>query len=217
MRLTIRTKLTLAALLSVAVASYGAEQETIQLPPAQMEGGRPLMEVLKDRKTGRSFSGRELSRQVLSNLLWAGFGINRPDAEKRTAPSASNMQEIDIYVALAEGLYVYEASGHTLRLVLPEDIRASTGTQSYVGDAAVNLVFVADFSKMGNRPEDSKVFYSAADTGFIGQNVHLFCASEGLAAVMRGLVDRQALAKKMGLREDQRVILAQSVGYPGEE
>jgi SagB-type dehydrogenase family enzyme len=125
-----------------------------------------------------------------------------------------NWQEIDIYVAMAEGLYLYDAKAHSLSLVLAVDIRAQTGTQSFVKNAPVNLIYVADFSKITRADENVKIFYSAADTGFISQNVYLFCASEGLATVVRGLVDKTALAEVMNLRDDQKVILAQSVGYP---
>jgi SagB-type dehydrogenase family enzyme len=201
-------------LLIGAALALAQEPKLLNLPKPRTEGGRPLMEVLKDRKSSRAFSSKELPPQVLSNLLWAAFGVNRPESGKRTAPSAVNWQEIDIYVAIADGLYLFDAKGHALKLVIPEDIRALTGTQAFVREAPVDLVFVADFSKMGRAGDADKVFYSAADTGFISQNVYLYCASEGLATVVRGLVDRQTLAKKMGLRPDQKIILAQTVGYP---
>lgn len=172
------------------------------------------MEALKDRHSSREFSEQKLSAQVLSNLLWAAFGINRPEQGKRTAPSASNRQEIDIYVATAEGLFLFDAKGHLLKPVLAEDIRGETGFQPFVKTAAVNLVYVADYSKMGDGREEDKLFYSGANTGVIAQNVYLFCASEGLGTVIRGLVNRPSLAKVMGLREDQKITLAQSVGYP---
>ena len=206
--------LVLAVLLICPALTSGQELNPVQLLEPQMDIGKPLMQVLKDRKSSRAFSTDKLPIQVLSNLLWAAFGVNRPDSGKRTAPSAVNWQEIDIYVATADGLYLYDAKTHVLNPVLAEDIRALTGTQQFVKEAPVNLVFVADFSKIGRAKEEDKVFYSATDTGFISQNVYLFCASEGLATVVRGLVDRPSLAKAMGLREDQRVILAQSVGYP---
>ncbi len=186
----------------------------IKLLPPQTNGGRPLMRVLKDRKSTREFSSRELPLQVLSNMLWAACGINRPDSGKRTAPSAVNWQEVDVYVAAVHGLYLYNAKAHTLQPVLGEDIRSLTGRQSYVKEAPVNLVYVADQANMGERTVDEKVFYSAADTGFISQNVYLYCASEGLATVVRGSIDRPALEKAMQLRPEQKVILAQSVGYP---
>ena len=172
------------------------------------------MQVLKDRKTSREFSPEKLPLQILSNLLWAAFGVNRSDSGKRTAPSANNRQEIDIYVATAEGFYLYDAKSHALMPVLAEDIREKTGRQPFVKDAPVNLVYVADLAKMGTASQADKDFYSAADTGFISQNVYLYCASEGLATFVRAMVDRPILAKAMNLRPDQKIILAQSVGYP---
>jgi len=186
----------------------------IELPSAQTDGGRPLMQVLKDRHSSREFSSEKLPLQVLSNLLWAAFGVNRPESGKRTAPSAMNRQEIDLYVAAADGLYIYDAKANRLSPVLAEDIRGATGTQAYVKEAPVNLVYVADLAKMGEAGAEERDLYAAADTGFIAQNVYLYCASEGLVAVVRGSVDRPALAKAMRLRPDQKIILAQSVGYP---
>jgi SagB-type dehydrogenase family enzyme len=192
------------------------ELKPIRLLDPQLDGGRPLMQVLKERKSSREFSSEKLPLQILSNMLWAAWGVNRPDSGKRTAPSASNMQEIDIYVATADGLYLYNAQKHMLNLVLAEDIRAETGKQDYVKNAPVNLIFVADYSKMGNRSTEDKRFISGADTGFISQNVYLYCASEGLATVVRGLVDEPALAKVMKLQLNQKVVFAQSVGYSKE-
>jgi len=216
-----KTKMLPAAILVLTVLlicpALTSEQSTglkaIQLLEPQTDGGRPLMQVLKDRKTSRAFSSEKLPMQVLSNMLWAAWGVNRPDG-KRTAPSARNWQEIEVYVALADGLYLYDAKAHILKPVLAEDIRAATGLQPFVKDAPVNLIFVSDLSRMGGVPADQKDFYSATDTGFISQNVYLYCASEGLATVVRGAVDRPALAKVMKLRPDQKVILAQTVGYP---
>jgi len=207
-------RLVLTILLIYPALTSAQELKPIKLLKPQTDGGRPLMQVLKDRKSSREFSTEKLPLQVLSNMLWAAWGVNRPESGKRTAPSARNRQEIDVYVALAEGLYLYDAKAHTLKGVLAEDIRAMTGGQPFVKDAPVNLIFVADFSKMGNAPADQKDFYSATDTGFISQNVYLYCASEGLATVVRGSVDRPALAKVMKLRPDQKVTFAQSVGYP---
>jgi SagB-type dehydrogenase family enzyme len=200
--------------LAVPILSLAQELKPISLPPPQTEGGKPLMQALKDRHTTREFSSEKLSPQVLSNLLWAAFGINRPDTGKRTAPSAMNMQEIDIYVATAEGLYVYDAKGDKLDPVLAEDVRAATGMQPFVKDAPLDLVYVADLAKTGKASAEDKNFYTAADVGFIAQNVYLFCASEGLGVVVRGSVDRAALAKVMKLRSDQKILLGQTVGYP---
>jgi nitroreductase len=146
-------------------------------------------------------------------MLWAANGINRPDG-KRTAPTARNMQEIDVYVALEEGLYLYDAQANTLAPVLAGDIRGTTGKQDFVKIAPVNLIFVADYAKMGDVPDEQKNFYSATDTGYVSQNVYLFCASENLATVVRGMVDRPALSAVMKLPDTKKIILAQTVGYP---
>ena len=202
--------LAFTALLAFTPAAHAAD---IKLPAPRREGGKPLMQALAERHSTRAFSDRPLSEQQLSDLLWAAFGVSRPDSGKRTAPSASNRQEIGIYVVLPAGAYLYEAQAHTLKRIAEGDLRAATGTQDYVGAAALNLVYVADFSKMQG-DERNRVFYSAADTGFIAQNVYLYCASEGLGTVVRGLIDRDALAKQLKLNEHQRITLAQSAGYP---
>jgi len=163
----------------------------IDLPEPVTEGGKPLMQALKERKSAREFSGEKLPLQVLSNMLWAANGISRNDG-KRTAPTAMNKQEIDVYVAMANGLFLYDAKDNKLVAVLAKDIREATGKQPFVKDAPVNLVFVADYAKMGAMPNDQKDFYAATDTGFVSQNVYLFCASEGLATVVRGWVDKDS-------------------------
>lgn len=197
-----------------STVSYAQEQKQIKLPTPQMSGGMPLMQALKERKSSREFSPKQLPSRVLSNMLWAAFGINRPESGRRTAPSSTNCQDIDIYVATADGLYLYDAEAHALKLVISDDIRSLTGTQDFVKVASVNLVYVSDFSRLGDRPEDWKYRTARLDTGFISQNVYLFCASEGLSTVVRGRVDIPALSKTMKLRPDQKITLAQSVGYP---
>lgn len=176
----------------------------------------PLMQALKDRKSSREFSEKDIPQQMLSNLLWAAFGINRKDSGMRTAPSACNFQEIEIYAAMKEGLYKYDPPNNTLILTLSEDIREKTGIQKFTQTAPVNLIFVADLSKMGSIAKDMKEFYSATDTGYISQNVYLFCASNGLSTVVLGWVDKEALSKTMQLKPEQKIILTQPVGYSKE-
>lgn len=188
-------------------------QETIDLPVPDTTGGKTLRQALQERRTSREFSNKALPTGMISNLLWAAFGVNRATGG-RTAPSAHEWHEIDVYVATADGLHLYDARNHSLRPILAQDIRVKTGTQSFVADAPVNLVYVADYSRMVEAEETDRILYSAADAGFISQNVCLFCASEGLATVVRGMVPRNELAKLMKLRPNQRVVLAQSVGYP---
>jgi SagB-type dehydrogenase family enzyme len=202
------------AILTVPTLAVAQQLKPVELPAPQTTAGMPLMQALKARHSTREFSSRKLPVQVLSNLLWAAFGVNRPESGKRTAPSAMNWQETDIYVATADGLYVYDPKGNKLDPVLAEDVRAATGTQSYVGEAAVNLVYVADLAKTSRASAEDRALYNGADTGVIAQNVYLFCASEGLGVVVRGSINRSALAKTMKLRPDQKIILAQSVGYP---
>lgn len=204
-------KLAIIGLLLGASCLFAQDLKPIALPPPQTEGGRPLMQVLKDRKTTRDFAPDKLPSQVLSNLLWAAFGVNRPDG-RRTAPSAMNWQEIDIYVATSDGLFLYDAKGNRLEPVLAQDVRSATGTQPFVGIAPLDLVYVADLSK--TRSAADAELFTAADAGFISQNVYLFCSSENLATVVRGSIDRVALAKTIKLRPEQKILLAQTVGYP---
>ena len=173
----------------------------------------PLMQALAERHTSREFASDPLPLQTLSNLLWAAFGVNRPDGH-RTAPSARNWQETDLYVFLPDGVYLYDAGANLLQPVLAGDHRAAAGKQEFVKDAPLSLVYVADLARMGDAAPEDKALYSAADAGFIAQNVYLFCASEGLSVVVRGMVDREQIAKLLHLRSDQKVILAQTVGYP---
>jgi nitroreductase len=202
--------------LSVFVAAFIAGSlfaQSIDLPAPQKTGGMPLMDALAKRSTARAFDSKGLSPQQLSSLLWAAFGINRPDG-KRTAPSARNYQETDIYVLLKQGAYVYAAKSNKLDLVVADDIRALGGTQAFVKDAPLTLVFVADLSKMGGGSNEDKMNTANIDVGYISQNVYLFCASEGLVTGARMSVDRATLGPKLKLRPDQMIVLAQSVGYP---
>ena len=203
--------------LSLAIAGAAEQKiEPIKLPAPQMDKGRPLMQALKNRQSLRNIAPDKLPLQELGNILWSARGINRPESRKLTAPTAKNWQEIDVYVALPEGLYLYNAKEHILAPVLNEDIRPFAGKQPFIQAAPVVLVYTADFEKMAGASEENKIFYSATDTGFISQNVYLYCASEGLATVVIGMVDKPRLQEKMKLRPAQRVILTQPIGYPAK-
>jgi nitroreductase len=202
------------ALLCLGVMTPKAEElKPIPLPAPQTEIGKPLMQALKQRRTTRELQPNKLPVQVLANLLWAGFGINRPESDHRTAPSAMNSQEVDLYVALPEGLYVYEAKPHQLKPVLGKDLRVKTSGQPFATNAPVVLIYVADLPRLTKAQPDQREFYAGIDTGFISQNIYLYCASEGLATVVFAL-DRAALGAAMQLRPEQKVILAQAIGYP---
>ncbi len=202
-------------LLAALIAAPGlcTGQEMVKLPPPDTSGGMPLMKALKERKSARSFSDRPIHPQVLANLLWAAFGVNRPDGH-RTAPSAMNWQEIDVYLASDGGLFLYDAKSHSVKVMSHSDIRDKTGTQGFVRNAPVNLIYVADMSKVRRASGENQSLWMGADCGCVVQNVYLFCASTGLNCVVRGSVDKPALARAMSLRPDQKIILCQTVGYP---
>lgn len=187
----------------------------ILLPSPQTEGGIPLMEALMRRRSSRSFSDREIDLQTLSNLLWATFGY-AAGGKRRTAPSSHNRQETEIYVAMKSGTYIYNPTENILIQVLEEDIRPLTGLQDFVGVAPVNLIFVADTSKITGKDERGTVETAYVDTGFISQNTYLFCASFGLSTVTRAMIDKGALSAKLGLKESQLITLSQTVGYRQE-
>ena len=197
--------LPVAAGLLWATVAVG-QQAAIQLPKPQITGGMPLMQALAQRQTTRAFADKPLPLQTLSNLLWAAFGVNRPRAVKaglgRTAPSAMNKQEIELDVVLADGVYVYEAEENRLRLVVAGDMRGKVGTDAAV-HAAVTLVYVAD----------EKLDYAQVDAGFIGQNVYLFAASEGLNAWLYA-IHTPDVPGALKLTAHRKPLYAQSVGYP---
>ncbi|MBE3087176.1 MAG: SagB/ThcOx family dehydrogenase [Bacteroidetes bacterium] len=192
--------------------------QDINLPTPDKTGGKPLMQALNERQSIRTFTKDNLSQQQLSDLLWAGWGINRADQKKRTAPSARNVQEIEVYVALPGGLYLYVAESNMLKQINNKDLRKLCGTQDFVAEAALNLVYVADMAKLGKKEgdeiKDSDLLSSYANTAFIAQNIYLYCASANLGCVIRGMVPKEQLAPEMGLRSNQRIILSQTVGVP---
>ncbi len=203
----------LAVGLGVGGAALAAQEGTA-LPPPPAGAGKTLEDALRARRSLRAYADRELPEDVLSGLLWAAFGVNRPATGGRTAPSARNKQEIEVHVTRRDGHYLYDAKTHALVKRGGEDIRAVTGTQGYVATAPVNLVYVADMERAAGPEGEERLVMAAADTGFISQNVYLYCAVNGLATVVRASIDTAALAKAMGLAGGRRVMLAQCVGYP---
>ncbi len=179
--------------------------QDIKLPAPDRTGGQPLMKALNERKSTRDFQDKELSLQQLSDLLWAANGFNRDD--KRTAPTANNRQELELYVALKSGLYFYDAKENVLKIIKEGDYRKNTGTQDYVATAALNVVIVADMDKASSEQ------YAYTDCGFIAQNIYLYCASEGLAAVVRGSFNKEEMGELLKLKNNEQVLLPQSVGY----
>jgi nitroreductase len=208
------TKLVLGAMGQVRPKPVvGNSVKVISLPSPEKQGGIPLMQALAIRRSARDFAPDALPMQLLSNLLWAAYGMNRPDGG-RTAPSALDKQEIDIFVALSTGAYRYHAKAHELQLVAASDLRRITGYQDFVDDAPLDLVYVFDHSRMSLVPASQRESYASVAAGAITQNVYLFAASNGLATVIRAWIDRAAIAEALGLTHDEQVLLSQTVGYP---
>jgi nitroreductase len=206
----------MAAVLAVATPASAQPEpalEPIVLPAPETSGGMPLLEAIAARRSQRSYAPDPLPLPVLSTMLWAAWGINRPESGRRTAPSAHNRQATDLYVVLEAGAFRYDAEAHSLLPVVPGDLRALTGSQDFVQTAPVNLVYV---ERMPAEVDESAFIWAGSHAGFISENVYLYCASAGLATVVRGWVDREALAAALGLPDGHRILLSQTVGYPGE-
>lgn len=196
---------------SIVKKSEPVSMNKIKLVAPEKTGGMPLMEALNKRHSSRNISSKKITDQELSNLLWAAFGISRDESGKRTAPTANDTRAMDVYVIMENGTYKYSAEDHSLDMVTEKDLRNYAGKQDFVYTAPVNLVYVADYSKL--KEGSDKEIYSGAHAGFISENVYLYCTSAGLGTVVRAWVDKENLAKEMGLKETQKIILAQTVGY----
>jgi nitroreductase len=208
-------KLYYTLILTLLVVSQVISQpKTIALPQPARKGGMPLMEALDKRSSTREFADTKLPEQTLSNLLWAAWGINREGEGKHTAPSSNNKQEIDIYVFKADGVFKFIPKGHSLEVVSGDDIRSFCGKQDFVASAPLNLIYIADLTRTDQKDFTVEPLASYSNAGFIAQNVYLFCASEGLGAVVRGWVDKEVLQEKLQLKSGQKIILAQTIGFP---
>jgi len=188
------------------------QPEPIRLPPPRTEGGKPLLSALKLRHSAREYSTRPLAAQTLSELLWAAFGVNRSNGD-RTAPYWRHVMVMDIYAAMTDGVWLYEPKSHILLPYLAADIRSATGLQDFVGVAPLDLIYVAHGERMTDISSSERRVFASVDAGFIGENVYLFCASEGLATVFRAALDYVELARILNLPEEQFVTFAQTVGY----
>ena len=197
---TILMVLTIAFLIPLSTSA-----QDIKLNAPNKVSGKLLMQALSERKSSRNFIDKELPISVLSNLLWAANGFNRED--KRTAPTANDKQEVELYVTLKSGIYLYDAKNSLMKLIKNGDHRKSAGSQDFVANASANIILVADMEKASSRE------YAYTDCGFVAQNIYLFAASEGLGAVARGWYDKDLLAKLLELPSHKEVLLTQSVGY----
>ncbi|WP_026473543.1 SagB/ThcOx family dehydrogenase [Alkaliflexus imshenetskii] len=205
----------LLPLILIVLTTQSACSQDIRLPEPDKKGGIPLMQALNERQTSREFTDKELSLQDIADLCWAAWGYNRDD--KRTAPSSMNKQEMDLYVFLKSGAYLYNAKTHTLELVKKGDLRAHCGSQDFVAGAPLNFIYVADLSKAGlsspNEITAEKLIPSHANSGFMAQNVYLTAASKGLACVIRAWIDADELHQVLELNAMQKALYGQTVGH----
>ena len=205
--------LILVSILLFNILSIAQELQAIKLLPPQIDKGKTLMKALEGRCTTREYSDRAMSLQDISNVLWAANGINRVKEMKHTSPTAVNWQEIDVYAILGKGIYFYNPHDSTLYPVVKGDLRALAGTQDYMKTAPLNLIYVADYTKMKNAEEAKKESYASADAAFIAENVYLFCAAFDMGCVVRASVEREILAATMKLRPEQKIVFGQTVGF----
>ena len=207
----------LLSVISGGLLSGTALSDDIVLPAPDKKGGKPLMQVLNERHSTRSFMDKPIPLETLSSLLWAAQGVNRDDPDYRTVPSSRNCNEIEIYVVLPEGAYLYKPETHQLQQVIHGDLRDATGTQEFVATAPLNLVYVVDQSKQpGDFDAKRKLVTACTGVGFIGENVYLFCTSAGLGTVFRAMLDADYLQRRLQLPVFKKVLYAQSVGYPSD-
>lgn len=191
----------------------------IKLPKPQKDLDFPLMKAIELRRTKRKWKDENLSEQEISNLLWVACGVTQEETKyrksKRTVPSGCDSKEIKVYIALQDGLFLYDENNHQLVKVLSEDIREDIGTQKMMHSAPVGLIYVSDYSRMKSlvfKNDERKLYTSATDAGFVSQNVYLYCAAANLCTVVLGLVDREKLHKIIGLNEHEKVVYTQVVG-----
>lgn len=197
----------------IAIANVSLAQDLIKLPEPNKDGGMPLMQAINERQSGRNFIDKDLSQQQLSDLFWAAYGINRPETGKHTIPTSRNRQDIEVYITTRDGVFLYNPEEHALIQISGQDQREKAGTQDFVKVAAVNLIYVSDFDKLGDSPDNIKTMTAASHCGFIGQNVYLYCASEGLISVFRAMIDKDKAAELLQLEGNKHIIYSQSVGY----
>jgi len=201
------------AIVFIALTNVSTAQTLIELPEPDKAGGMPLMQAINERHSSRNFVDKALTKQQLSELLWVAYGINRPASGKHTIPTSRNHQDIEMYLTTKDGVFKYLPEEHALSQISNEDKRKLAGMQNFVKDASVNLIYVSDFDKLGNSSNEIKTMTAATHCGFIGQNVYLYCASEGLISVFRAMIDKEKAAGLLQLEGNKHVIYSQSVGY----
>ena len=193
----------------------GAFAQDIQLPTPDKSNSMTLMQALQQRQSGREFSTRAIDNQTLSQVLWAACGINRPESKKITAPSAINAQDIQVYVASKDGVYLYLPLVNKLQKVTDEDVRPLVaGRQASIGEAPIHLILVSDLSKFGNRQNDATITMATMDSGYVSENISLICTALGLVTVPRMMMDKEGLKKALQLTDHHELLLNNPIGWP---
>ncbi len=200
-------------IIGIFIINQSIAQDLIKLPEPNKTGGKPLMQALNERQSSRDFIDKDLTQQQISDLLWAAYGINRTETGKHTIPTSRNVQDMEVYIATKDGAFLYLPKENALQKITANDIREITGKQDFVKIAAINLVYVSDFSKSGTASDEIKTMTAATHCGFMGQNVYLYCASEGLISVFRAWIENSEIEKALNLPENKHVIYCQTVGY----
>jgi SagB-type dehydrogenase family enzyme len=209
--------LCILVLLVFVINMNAQELKSIALNPPDINSGLTVMQAFSKRSSASAFTSEKLKLQDLSDLLWAANGINRQDSKKRTAPSAMNAQDVDIYVFLEEGVYLYNASGNSLDPVVSGDQRTlAAGRQTEFANAAVILVLVSDISRFQNGDEKMKLSMAALDAGMVSQNIAVFCAGTGLLTRPRATMDQPKLKEILKLKDTQYPLLNNPVSYPAK-
>lgn len=200
------------SLLFFAALIHAQTAGVIQLPQPDLKSGKPLMQCAAERRSGRKFSAKALPAQMISEILYVADGINRKDGRK-TVPTARNKQNQSVYAVTADGIYFYNSKKHALELFLKGDFRKECGTQPFHKKAPLILLFVADLSAIGKTPAE-QALYAGNHAGYSSQNVYLYAASKDLSTVVCGMLNRDALKKRLNLKKDQMVIFSQPIGFP---
>ena len=199
--------------LFISVATFAADK-VIRLPKPNLNRNSEVMEAFANRHSTREYAAKALTLNDLSDLLWAANGINRPEEGTRTAPSAMNKQDVDVYVVLPEGTYLYDAKAHQLNLVAEGDHRgAVAGGQAFVKSAPVSLLLVSDLSRLGDAKNTHTQLMGAVDAGIVSQNISIFCSAAKLATVPRASMDTAKLKSVLKLTDTQLPLMNHPVGY----
>lgn len=194
-------KFIIGALMGMGIISNAAAIEQ-KLPEPDKQGGMPLMQALNERQSIKAFADKEVDNQVLSEILWAAYGVNRSGG-LRTIPTAMNQKDLDMFVAKKDGIWQYNANDHELIMISHENILPIFATQDYMKDAPIVLIYT------GGKDGD----YPAMHAGSAYQNVGLYAASKGMASVVRGYFDKDEVAKALKLPNSKKVIISQAIGW----